>query len=47
MGLTDALVEGKFVWQTTQDDVVFVDWAPHEPNDMAHKEDCATLEFGY
>ncbi|XP_065925820.1 low affinity immunoglobulin epsilon Fc receptor-like isoform X2 [Magallana gigas] len=47
MGLTDALVEGKFVWQTTQDDVVFVDWAPREPNDMAHKEDCATLEFGY
>lgn len=35
MGLTDALVEGKFVWQTTQDDVVFVDWAPREPNDMA------------
>ncbi|XP_048727624.2 perlucin-like protein [Ostrea edulis] len=47
IGLTDALVEGKYLWQTTQDDVNFVDWAPGEPNDVAHTEDCAALWFGY
>ncbi|XP_052707225.1 perlucin-like isoform X1 [Crassostrea angulata] len=47
IGLTDALVEGKFVWQTTQEDAVFVDWAPLEPNDLAHIEDCGDLHSGY
>ena len=47
IGLTDALVEGKFIWQTTQDDAVFSDWAPTEPNDAGHLEDCAALTFGY
>ncbi|XP_062587350.1 perlucin-like protein [Saccostrea cucullata] len=51
IGLTDALVEGKFLWQTTQDDVDFVDWAPNEPNDFHHvhmvTEDCASLYFPY
>ena len=47
IGLTDALVEGKFIWQTTQDDAVLTDWAPSEPNDAGHLEDCAALTFGY
>lgn len=45
IGLTDALVEGKYVWQTTQDDVAFVDWSPSEPNDSGHTEDCGALWF--
>jgi hypothetical protein len=33
--------EGQYVWQTTQDNVDFSDWAPREPNDLGHTEDCA------
>nr|XP_022290815.1 perlucin-like [Crassostrea virginica] len=47
IGFTDALVEGKFIWQTTQDDAVFTDWFPPNPNDARHDEDCTVLEFGY
>nr|XP_034333174.1 galactose-specific lectin nattectin [Crassostrea gigas] len=43
IGLSDAIKEGKFVWQTTQDNVDYTDWAPGEPNDDHHTEDCAEL----
>ncbi|XP_048727623.1 perlucin-like protein [Ostrea edulis] len=47
IGLTDAFVEGKYFWQTTQDEINFADWAPNEPNDAHHNEDCAVLGFGF
>lgn len=43
IGLSDAIKEGKFVWQTTQDNVDYTDWAAGEPNDGHHTEDCAEL----
>jgi hypothetical protein len=43
IGLTDALVEGRWVWETTQTPPSFTDWSPGEPNDAGHHEDCAYM----
>ncbi|XP_048727626.1 perlucin-like [Ostrea edulis] len=41
IGLSDIINEGHYIWQTTQDNVDFSDWATGEPNDLGHTEDCA------
>ena len=43
IGLSDSIQEGHYLWQSTQDNVDFTDWAPGEPNDNHHTEDCAEL----
>lgn len=43
IGLTDALVEGHWVWETTQITPTYTNWAPGEPNDAGHHEDCAIM----
>ncbi|KAL8579598.1 hypothetical protein ACOMHN_025551 [Nucella lapillus] len=43
MGLTDLVEEGKFVWESTQREPGYTNWAPGEPNDSnsgRDGEDC-------
>ncbi|XP_078331886.1 perlucin-like [Crassostrea virginica] len=49
IGLSDSIQEGHYLWQSTQDNVDFTDWAPGEPNDDHHTEDCTELfqPFGF
>ncbi|XP_062568495.1 perlucin-like [Saccostrea cucullata] len=43
IGLTDALVEGHWVWESTQKSPGYTGWGPGEPNNGGHHEDCAHL----
>ncbi|XP_048727620.2 perlucin-like isoform X2 [Ostrea edulis] len=43
IGLTDALVEGRWVWETTQTTPTYTNWGPGEPNDSEHHEDCVHM----
>ncbi|MEC7520416.1 MAG: lectin-like protein [Myxococcota bacterium] len=42
IGLTDAAVEGTFVW-VSGDPVTYTSWASGEPNDAGRAEDCAQI----
>ena len=45
IGLNDRTTEGTFVW-SDGNAVSFQNWAPGEPNDHEHDEDCATAVYG-
>ncbi|XP_062568467.1 perlucin-like [Saccostrea cucullata] len=45
IGLTDTLVEGHWVWETSQTTPAYTDWYPGEPNDMGHREDCGGMYY--
>lgn len=44
--MTDILVEGEWVWMSTQTTAHYTNWWPGEPNND-HAEDCASLHSDY
>lgn len=44
--MTDILVEGEWVWMSTQTIAHYTNWWPGEPNND-HAEDCASLHSDY
>ncbi|XP_062568466.1 perlucin-like [Saccostrea cucullata] len=47
IGLSDVLVEGEWVWLSTQSPATYTDWAPHEPNNANSNEKCGTIDYNY
>ncbi|XP_062568473.1 perlucin-like [Saccostrea cucullata] len=43
IGLNDILVEGEWVWMSTQQTPSYTDWAPGQPDNYQQHEDCAFL----
>ena len=46
IGLTDRLVEGDFVWESTGNSLDYANWNPGEPNGKIYsEEDCIHIEL--
>nr|XP_011450930.2 perlucin-like isoform X1 [Crassostrea gigas] len=47
IGLSDILVEGKWLWMSTQTIATYTNWVPGEPNSYhSIAEDCAAIRTG-
>ncbi|XP_055997722.1 perlucin-like [Ostrea edulis] len=49
IGLSDVLLEGDWVWTSSQTNPIYSDWYPGQPDNYHTHEDCAILwrEHGY
>ncbi|XP_045204027.2 perlucin-like protein isoform X3 [Mercenaria mercenaria] len=46
IALTDSFEEGKWVWMNTWNTASFKKWAPGQPDDAGHSEDCVHMCSG-
>ncbi|XP_061183285.1 perlucin-like [Saccostrea echinata] len=50
IGFSDIVVEGEWIWTSTQEPPTYSDWYPGQPDDLKHHQDCGQLlggSFGF
>ncbi|XP_053386071.1 lactose-binding lectin l-2-like [Mercenaria mercenaria] len=45
IGLTDEMIEGAWVWYSSNTDATYTDWFPGQPNSHGGNEDCVILGY--